>query len=129
MSEQKRHKKRRAYLWGQGAEWLSALLLTGKGYRILARRFKCRGGEIDLIVRKGDMICFIEVKARKTIAQAVQSLSPHQQRRIIRAAEWYLAHNNRPENQTLSCRFDVVAVEPWRLPAHIKNAWQAEIRL
>lgn len=125
-------KKKKAYLWGQGAERLSALLLRVKGYRILARRFKCKSGEIDLIARKGNTLCFVEVKARASRSQALHALSRKQRQRIIRAAEWYLARNM-PDGQGnssgLACRFDIIAVEPWCLPTHVKDAWQKDIRI
>ncbi len=123
-------KKKRAYLWGQGAEWLAIFFLTLKGYRILARRFKCKSGEIDLIAKKRNLICFIEVKARKTTHDALYALSHKQKRRISKAAEWYIAKNMTPN---LNCdniyRFDVMAVEPWRMPTHITDAWQMEITI
>lgn len=124
-------KKRKAHRWGQGAEWLSMALLVLKGYRILARRFKCRSGEIDLIAQRGNLICFIEVKARKNRHEALNALSWHQRQRIIKAAEWYLARNIYGKNgrmSAFSCRFDLMAVEPWRLPTHVKDAWQREVK-
>lgn len=127
MNDVRRQKKRKAYFWGQGAEWLSVLLLMVKGYRVLARRFKCKVGEIDLIARKGKLICFIEVKARKTKQEALEAVSFRQQQRIIRAAEWYLTKNCsgiKESFQGTSYRFDIITVEPWRLPTHVKDAWQ-----
>ncbi len=127
MSDRGYRKKRKAYLWGQGAEWLSVLLLTVKGYRILARRFKCKSGEIDLIAQKGNLICFVEVKARQSSEDAMNALSWHQQQRIIKAAEWYLVKNiygKSDNSQGVACRFDLMAVEPWGLPTHVKDAWQ-----
>ena len=125
-------KRRKAYLWGQGAEWLCIIFLVLKGYRILARRFKCKSGEIDLIARKGKIICFMEVKARKNRHDALYALSNKQKQRIIRTAEWYLAkniYNKDIEQDDYFCRFDLMAVEPWRLPTHVKDAWQMEIKL
>ncbi len=131
MSDQAHKKKRKAYLWGQGAEWLSIALLTLKGYRVLARRFKCKSGEIDLIAQRGNLICFIEVKARSSRQDALNALSWHQRQRIIKAAEWYLARNIYGKNENIQdfcCRFDLIAVEPWALPTHVKDAWQREIK-
>jgi len=133
MKGHRHNKKQKAYFWGQGAEWLAMVHLTLKGYRILARRFKCKSGEIDLIARKGSVICFIEVKARKRKQDALEALSFHQRQRIIKAAEWYLAKNF-PKNfrgknaafQDISCRFDLMAVEPWRVPTHVRDAWQTD---
>ncbi|NOZ41782.1 MAG: YraN family protein [Alphaproteobacteria bacterium] len=122
--------KRKAYFWGQGAEWLASLVLILKGYRILARRFKCKSGEIDLIAQKGRLICFIEVKARKNHHDALYALSHQQQQRIIKAAQWYLAKNNQDSQGRLAerkYRFDLMAVEPWHLPTHVKDAWQRDV--
>ncbi|PCJ37272.1 MAG: hypothetical protein COA93_00190 [Alphaproteobacteria bacterium] len=124
MTDKTYQKKKRAYLWGQGAEWLAICFLTLKGYRIVARRFKCKSGEIDLIAQKRNLICFIEVKARKTTHDALYALSHKQKRRISKAAEWYIAKNGHHDN---IYRFDVMAVEPWRLPTHVTDAWQMEI--
>lgn len=131
MSDRGLRKKRKAYFWGQAAEWLSIVLLTLKGYRILARRFKCKSGEIDLIAQKGNTICFIEVKARQNRQDALNALSWHQQQRINKAAEWYLVRNIYGKSeppQGFKCRFDLMAVEPWALPTHVKDAWQTEVK-
>jgi len=123
-------KKKKAYLWGLAAEWLSILVLTLKGYRILERRFTCRSGEVDLIVQKGNLICFIEVKARKSTRDALFALSNKQKTRISRAAEWYLAKNIQGNTSHENIyRFDMMAVEPWCLPTHIVDAWQMEIMI
>lgn len=56
--------RRHAAGFGRRAEWLAALLLSLKGYRILARNYVVRGGEIDLVARRGSTVIFVEVKAR-----------------------------------------------------------------
>ena len=56
--------RRRAHIYGLRAEWVAALLLRLKGYRVLDRRFAAAGGEIDLVARRGATIAFVEVKAR-----------------------------------------------------------------
>ena len=122
-------KRKKAYWWGQGAEWVAMVLLILKGYRILDRRFKCKVGEIDLIAQKGQVLCFIEVKARKHKRDALEALSFHQRQRIISAAQWYLAKCSNEKftaQQDISCRFDLMAVEPWRIPTHVIDAWQTE---
>lgn len=106
---------------GQRAEFLSALLLRLKGYRILARHWKCSSGEIDIIARRGRLLAFIEVKARDSIATAADSLSRKQQARIARAAGHFLA--GRPDLAALDQRFDIILVVPRRLPLHLTAAW------
>ena len=106
---------------GHKAEAKARILLQLKGYRILERRFKSAVGEIDLIACKGNLIAFVEVKARKTIAGAYESITEKQKRRIEAAAEYWLMSQ---ASQEFACRFDVIAVAPGRLPAHMKDAWR-----
>ena len=85
-----RPKRRRAWRFGRRAESLAAWWLRLKGYRILAREFRVPVGEIDLIARRGTILAFVEVKARKTAEAAPDALQPRQQRRIARAAGAFL---------------------------------------
>ncbi len=107
---------------GHWAETLAALLLQIKGYSILERRFRSRAGEIDLIARRGRRIAFVEVKTRSTVDQAAWSITPHQQARIARAAEHWLAIKGGPQDFDMS--FDVVLVAPWAWPRHIASAFR-----
>lgn len=111
---------RRNWHAGHLAERLAALYLRAKGYRIVARRFRTPVGEIDLIVRRGRVIAYVEVKQRTEEALALDSINATARRRITRAAAWYGARLKEPD---LTQRFDVIAVRPWRLPRHLKNAW------
>jgi putative endonuclease len=61
---------------GRRAEILALLFLSLKGYRILARRFRAAGGEIDIVARRGDLLIFAEVKARATIDAALGAVPP-----------------------------------------------------
>jgi putative endonuclease len=84
--------------------------LEGQGYRVVERNVVNHGGEIDLVARDGDTLCFIEIKARATGAfgPAIAAVDLRKQRRISRAAALYLAvkgHRNTP------CRFDVVGLD------------------
>ncbi|HEX3810579.1 MAG TPA: YraN family protein [Rhizomicrobium sp.] len=108
---------------GRRSETFAALLLQLKFYRILGRRVRTHAGEIDLVARAPNgVICFIEVKARKQTALAVQSLGERQLQRIARAAELYLAA--RPNLGAKGVRFDVVTVAPGGLPRHVRDAWR-----
>lgn len=114
-------KRVKAYKKGLRAEFLAGLALMVKGYRIVARRYKTPAGEIDLIAVKGDLVVFVEVKARRTEQAALDSISNESQRRISNAANWWLARQNRVTNP--SWRFDVMAVRPWKWPAHYEDVW------
>lgn len=107
---------------GRTAEATAAWLLRLKGFRILERRFATPLGEIDLVACRGDLLLFVEVKRRGELATASASILPRQQQRIARAAEIYL--QRRPSARTMRCRFDVVAVAPWRWPVHVTDAWR-----
>lgn len=113
-----RRKSERA---GRLAEFVCSLHLRLRAYGILARNFRAPTGEIDIIARRGDTIVFVEVKLRRTLVDALESLRPLQRRRIATTAELFLAA--RPALAGLNARFDVMVVAPWRLPVHIANAW------
>ena len=80
-----------AYRYGHVAEAAAALLLMAKGFRLLARRYKTPLGEIDLIAKRGKRIVFVEVKARPTFDEALDSVGPESERRITDAADLWLA--------------------------------------
>lgn len=114
-------KKRRAYRLGHHAEWIAALWLMAMGYRLLARRYRTKLGEIDLIVKRGGTVAFVEVKARASHDSAEDSITGEAERRIRNAADIWLARHPRAEGLTF--RFDVVLIAPWRLPKHLVNAF------
>lgn len=120
-------KGRKAHKQGHFAETKAALFLRLKGYRVVERNFKPpRGtgaGEIDLIVKKGNVLVFVEVKLRQTETAAAESMSPLVQERRIKGAEYYLMLH--PESADCDIRFDVVLMTPNSLPKHIPNAFMA----
>lgn len=77
-------------------------------------------GEIDLIAARGDLIAFIEVKARDTLEGALEAISPRQRRRIYAAAEVWLAENP-PLTPWNDMRFDVILVLPSGAIRHLEN--------
>ena len=103
------------------AETRAAIVLRLTGYRILDRRVRTPAGAIDIVVRRGAVVAFVEVKARQTRARAAESISRTQRRRIARAATHYVAAN--PRLSVLTQRFDAVLVEPRKWPHHLINAW------
>ena len=120
-SELSASKKRRAYRLGHYAEWLAALWLMAKGYRLLARRYKTKLGEIDLIVKRGGTVAFVEVKARASHDAAEDAVTGAAEQRIRNAADIWLARHPRAEGLTF--RFDIVLIAPWRAPKHLVNAF------
>lgn len=97
---------------GQQIENIVADFLTAKGCKLMDRNYQFRGGEIDLIVKDGKHLCFVEVRFRKnvTFGSAAESVNWGKQQKILRTAEHYLL--NKPKIQNLCCRFDVIACSP-----------------
>ena len=93
---------------GQWGENQAARYLRANGYAILAARFRCREGEIDLVARTARYVCFVEVKLRRNarLAQAREFVTPAKQRKVRTAALHYLIEHP----TSLQPRFDVVEV-------------------
>ena len=114
--------RRKAYRRGHRGEWLAALALMLKGYRIVAHRYRTKLGEIDLIARRGDLVLIVEVKVRASLLEAMDAIAYQSERRIEDAADLWLARQ--PDFGRLSVRFDMVAVLPRRWPVHVPNVFQ-----
>jgi putative endonuclease len=112
-----------SYSTGIFAEDRAQQLLESKRYRILARRYKTKGGEIDLVARCGDHLAFVEVKGRKSHDDAAYAIGPRQQARIATAAEIFLGEH--AELSNCSASFDVILVSPEQGCAHIEQAFLA----
>ncbi len=109
-------RRRRALRLGALAEYLAAALLLAKGYRIEGMRYRVGAGEIDIIARKGDLIAFVEVKARRDLETALASVGGKTQARIKAASRIWLS--NRRDFASLSWRYDIIAV---KLPFSLKH--------
>lgn len=110
---------------GRVGEDEAILWLQGQGYQIVERNVTTHSGEIDLVAREGEFLCFLEIKARATGAYgpAIAAVDARKQRRISRAAATYIA-NKRLHNS--ACRFDVLGLDweagGWRYTL-IRNAF------
>ncbi|NNM73548.1 YraN family protein [Enterovirga aerilata] len=109
---------------GRGAERVALLWLLAKGYRPLARRFSAAGGEIDLVVRRGGTIAFVEVKARGSMEAALASIDTAKRRRFGRAARAWLSRN--PGLSGLTFRADAVFIAPGAFPRHMPAAFELD---
>ncbi|TPV99907.1 MAG: hypothetical protein USCAAHI_00658 [Beijerinckiaceae bacterium] len=116
MSTRSLHDRKKAHGAGILAERAAVVILRLKGYRVLARRYHIRGGEIDIVARRGDTVAFVEVKVRPTLDEAREAIGVVKRRRISRAARSWLASN--PWAAPLTWRGDAVYVAPWRWPRH-----------
>ncbi len=94
---------------GQSGESLAVKILKGKGYRIVEQNYRSKLGEIDVIARDGNVIAFVEVKARRTMDFGGPKLAvtPRKQRKISMVALQYLKDTGQMEERA---RFDVVAI-------------------
>jgi putative endonuclease len=117
--------KRRAHSFGLRAEWLAAAWLLLRGYRILARRFSVAGGEIDIVARRGNVVAFVEVKARPGLDEAATAIGEVKRRRMSRAARVWLMRN--PWAMSATLRGDAVFIAPRRLPRHLPAAYLLDI--
>lgn len=112
-----------AFRLGLSAESFAAAFLMAKGFRIAARRWRSPVGEIDLVVRRGRLLVFVEVKARGRFDDAAEAVTERQRARIAAAAEAWLAGHAADLKRDI--RFDAILVAPWRLPRHIPAAFDA----
>jgi putative endonuclease len=111
--------RQKSRMFGVRAETLATLLLMCKGYRILERNYLHGGGEIDLIVQRGRVIAFVEVKARPTQGAALIAIDNRKLKRIAKAARSWINRSREPQNLIL--RFDAVLIAPRTFPRHMEN--------
>ena len=95
---------------GAGFEKSAETYLRRRGLKTLERNYRCRRGEIDLVMTHGDYLVFVEVRYRasREFGDPLETITPRKQRRIIAAATHFLAANERLGNRP--CRFDAVGV-------------------
>jgi putative endonuclease len=114
--------RRAAERRGRQGELAAALWLTVQGVQIIDRRVRTPFGEIDLVGRqrspRGDLILIIEVKARPTTEEARQAVRFHQQKRLVRAGNWWAKSVRKLD---LPRRHDLVALAPGRWPRWVRG--------
>ncbi|WP_114519941.1 YraN family protein [Altererythrobacter sp. ZODW24] len=106
---------------GRKGERFASLWMLLQGWRTVAKRVKTPRGEIDLIVRRGDTVAFIEVKWRAKPADLDHAIDEYRLRRVAAAVE-AVAHEYAEPHETI--RIDVMLLAPGHRPRHIINAWQ-----
>ena len=99
------------HILGQWAEQTALLFLQSQQYQYVNKNYHSRFGEIDLIVKRGNELVFVEVKARSagSYAEACEVISYSQQRKIIKTAQFFLQRY--PNYYNFDCRFDVICFD------------------
>jgi putative endonuclease len=107
---------------GRAAEEQAAAFLAAQGLQELQRNYRVRGGEIDLIMRDGEHLVFVEVRyrTRADFGGAAASVTATKQARLALAAQHYLL----VQRTDAPCRFDVVALQAGQPPQWIRDAFQ-----
>ena len=105
---------------GRKAESLAAWWLRLRGWRILARRARVPGGEVDLVARRGRVLAFVEVKQRGTSEAADWSLDEYRLRRVAVAAQRLTPRYAKDGDEV---RIDALFIVPRRLPRYLPNVW------
>jgi len=114
-------KRKRAERTGRKAEDLAVLYLRLRGFAIVARRFRARSGEADIIARRGRLLVFAEVKARASLDEALFAVTFRNRARVSAAAATFVSH--RPAFGACDIRYDIIAIKGWRI-RHIPAAWR-----
>ena len=96
-----------------------------KGWRILARRFLVKGGEIDIVAQRGTTVAFVEVKLRAGLDDALIAIEPAKRRRMARAARVFVARYRL--GTALTLRADALYCAPWRWPRHVPAAFELNL--
>lgn len=108
-------------------EELAAAYLQEQGVNILAKNFYFRGGELDIVAKDGEYVCFIEVKYRKSESYGYpeEAVTTAKQRKILQGARLYLYQSHYPVDTP--CRFDVISIYKEEI-TWIKDAFTADGR-
>jgi putative endonuclease len=117
--------RRQAEKRGRGAETIACWYLRLHGWRILARRARVRGGEVDIVARRRATLAFVEVKARSSDRAADFALDNWRLRRVAVAAERLAPRFMRDGDDV---RIDAIFLVPKRWPRHLADVWQGDSR-
>jgi len=110
---------------GSRAEDRALLFLQGRGLKLLARNWRCKLGELDLVMQDGDTVAVVEVRSRtrSDYGAAAETVDRRKQARLVRATRLWLAR--RPELAEQPLRFDLVTLDAGELEWH-REAFDAD---
>ena len=109
--------------FGRAAEEAAARYLIQSGWRLLGRNVRIGRGELDIVARRGPVLAFVEVKARRTrtCGAPEDAVSPLKRRQVARLAELWLAARPWAMNGVDDVRFDIIAVDSTAFPSTIRH--------
>ncbi len=107
---------------GEAAEALAGRWLQNRGLTLVEKNYRCKSGEIDLIMRDGETLVFVEVRYRSHtgFGSAVDSVTPAKQQKLFHSAQRYLQQLG----HTPACRFDIIGIDRENRIQWIRNAFQ-----
>ena len=115
-------------VYGEKGEEIAEAYLVARGWTILARRYRCKGGELDLAATKDDVLALVEVKARTTHEDdgfgPLDAVTPDKLRKFVTAARWFLAEHESELGEFFP-RLDVILVEGDGVVEHLEDAFEA----
>ena len=109
---------------GVAAEAVAVAALLADGWAVLGQRLRTPAGEVDIVVARGEMLAFVEVKARPSLVESAYALSARQKRRLLAAAGWLLAQH--PGWARADTRFDVILVDAAGAVRRVTDAFRAD---
>jgi len=109
--------------FGEQQEKLAAAYLMKHGLTLVDLNYQCRVGEIDLIMRDGSQLVFVEVRYRRSskFGSPAETVDPRKQRKLINSAQLYLLALHMTDKT--SCRFDIVGITPSTAPNTLHFDW------
>jgi putative endonuclease len=107
---------------GEAAEAMAGQWLKKQGLTLIEKNYRCKFGEIDLIMQEKAILVFVEVRYRsnRQFGSAIDSITPAKQQKLLRTAEHYLQRLS----QTPECRFDIIGIDTQRQIDWVRNAFQ-----
>jgi len=115
------------HVLGHDGEGAAMTFLRRRGWRVEAHRFRLGHHDLDLVIRRGSLVAFVEVKTRRSrrFGTALEALGPRQRRALARVAQVWIERHGRPDDEY---RFDLLAVDlpTWGGPrvTHVEDAWR-----
>lgn len=108
---------------GRAGERHARMTLEARGYGFVASNWHCAAGELDLVMLDGDLLVFVEVKSRRgeRAGRADDAVSPAKARRMLAAAEWFVAEHAEHHHRTWRCDVVAISIEPVTGTAHANH--------